>query len=137
MRNRATLSVLWTLLSLASAFFIFADALGTAAWCGVNFAGGLYLVLSAGGFLGLFTGFFSAFSRRRVIAWITCSSSLAIATLSAIFALGFILGRTAGVPLSDPIFMGRFSAPILSLYGVAFVCCSVEAALYFPKTRKL
>ncbi len=86
----------------------------------------------------MFAGFVSAFSRKTVFAWITVASSVVMASLSAIFALGFIFGRTSGVPLSDPLYIiGRFPVPILLLYCVAFLCCAVEAALYFPKTRKM
>ena len=72
------LRVPWTLFSLASAFFILVDNLSYAGWNGVNFVLGLYLVLSLGGFLGMFAGFVSAFSRKTVFAWITVASSVVI-----------------------------------------------------------
>jgi hypothetical protein len=46
-------------------------------------------------------------------------SALAIVALSAIYAGGFIFGRTPGVPLSNPIYFGRFHAPILLLYWMS------------------
>jgi hypothetical protein len=137
MRAWPMLKAFWTLFSLVSAFFVLGFVLGDAAWNGVNFVLGLYLVLSVGGFLGLFAGFCSAFSRKRVFAWIACVSSLTIACLSAILALGFIFGRTPGVPLSNPISYGPVQVPLLLLYGVALVCCSIEAALYYPSAQKL
>jgi ABC-type branched-subunit amino acid transport system permease subunit len=111
--------------------------LGTAAWNGVNFAVGLYLVLAVGGFVGLFVGLFAAFSSKRPLAWITCVSAGAIAALSAILTFGFLFDPARGVPLSSEILIGSFHPPIIFLYGAAFVCCSIEAALYFPKTRRM
>ena len=132
------LQVLWTLLAVGSSVLILFDTLGYAAWNGVNFVMCLYLVASAAGTIGLLAGFCSAFSQRRFLKWVTCVSALAIVALSAIYAAGFIFGRTPGVPLSDQIYLfGRFRTPILLLYGVAFLCCLTEALLYFPRDRKL
>jgi len=132
---RTVLYVLWTLLSLVFAWLILADCLGTAAWCGVNFAVGAYLFWAVGGFLGLFAGLRAIFSSKKVYTWITCISALAIACLSAIFGCGFIFGRDPAVPFTDPLYFGPFHAPIIALYGAAFICCSVEALIYYPKTK--
>ena len=131
------LRVLCTLLAAISSFPVLAFTVGSAAWNGVNFVVCLYLIASVAGTVGLVAGFCSAFSQRRLLEWITCVSALAIVALSAIYAAGFIFGRTPGVPLSDPIYFGRFHAPILLLYGVAFLCCLIEALLYFPHDKKL
>jgi|SRR5271165_6228404 len=130
------LQVLWTLLAVVSSLPVLAETAGSAAFNGVNFIVCLYLVAAAAGAIGLVAGFVSAFSQRRLLEWITCISALAIVALSAIYAAGFIFGRTAGVPLSDPMYFGRFHVPILVLYGVAFLCCLIEALLYFPHDRK-
>jgi hypothetical protein len=109
--------------------------LGGAAWNGVNFAVGLYLFLSIGGFLGLFVGLFAAFSSKKPLAWITCASAAAIAVVSAILACGFLFDRVRGVPLNGSIQVGSFPSPIIFLYGLALICCSIEAFIYFPKTQ--
>ena len=132
-----SLRVLWTFLGIVSSFPVLADTLGSAAWNGVSWVGWLYLIGSAGGSIALFAGFYSAFSPRRTLQWITCVAALAVVSVSAVYAAGFILGRTAGVPLSDPIYFGRFHAPILLLYMAAILCCSVEALLYFPSRKGL
>jgi hypothetical protein len=137
MKSGATLRVLWTLLSLGSAFFVLGLVLGDAAWNGVNFALGLYLVLSVGGLLGILGGFFSVFSHRRVYEWITCAGSATIAGLSAIFAFGFIFSRARGTPLNGPIIIGGVQVPLLLFYGWACLCCAIEAALFYPRVRKL
>ena len=49
----------------------------------------------------------------------------------------FLFERTPGIPLNDPMYFGRFHAPILMLYGVAFLLCVFEALLYLPRDRKL
>jgi hypothetical protein len=135
-RERPVLCSLWTIVSLAFAFFILTDNLGYAAWNGVNFVMCLYLLLSAAAFLGLFAGLRAAVSQRRLSAWVTCVSALVIAGLSALFACSFIFSRTPGVPLSYPIFIGSFHAPLILLYWLAFFCCVTEALLFLPKTRK-
>jgi hypothetical protein len=132
--------LLWTLLAATSSLLIFADTLGDAAWNGLNFVMCLYLAASVAGSIGIVVGFCSAFSQRRSLEWITCVSALVVAGLIAIYAAGFIFGRTSGVPLNDPIYFGHsghFHAPILLLYAAAFLCCLVEARLYFPRPRKL
>ena len=128
--------VLWTLVTLFSAWFVLADTLGTTAWGGVNLALSLYLFVSVAGFLGLFVGFCSAFSQKRLLAWITFISAIGVGTLSVLYSLGFLFGRTSGVPLSDPLYRGSFHAPIIVLDGTATFCCLVEALLYLPKTKK-
>jgi hypothetical protein len=127
--------VLWTLLTLVCSWFILADCLGTAAWCGVNFAVGVYLFLAVGGFLGLFAGFRAISSSKKVYTWITCISALAIACLSAIFGCSFIFGRDPAVPFTNPLYFGTLHAPIIALYGAAFICCSVEALIYYPTMK--
>jgi ABC-type branched-subunit amino acid transport system permease subunit len=126
------LRILWTFLALASSLPVLADTLGSAAWNGVNFVVCLYLIASAGGSIGLLAGFYSAFSHGRVLKWITCVAALAVVSVSAIYAAGFVFGRTAGVPLSDPMYFGSFHAPTLLLYAIAIFCCLVEALLYLP-----
>lgn len=137
MRRSSMVLFLWTLLSLASAYFILGDVLGGAAWNGVNFVVGVYILFSVGGFLGLLAGFGAAFSEKRLFAWVTCLSAAAVAVLSAIFAYGFLFHRTQGVPLNSPLIVGRFHVPIILLYSISLVCCSIEALLYFPKAKKL
>jgi hypothetical protein len=129
------ISFLWTLLSLASSLPILAMVLGSAAWNGVNFAVGSYLFLSAGGVAGLLVGFVAAFSRKKLLGWITCVSAGTIAGLSALFACSLLLDRSRGVPLSGPVIIGGVHASMIVFYGVAFVCCCLEALLYFPKTE--
>ena len=97
----------------------------------------LYLIASVGGSIGLLAGFCSAFSHSKVFKWITCVAALAVVSVTAIYAEGFIFGRAAEVPLSDPMYFGSFHAPILLLYAAAILCCLVEALLYFPAERKL
>ena len=129
--------VLWTLLSLASAFPILGIAIGSAAWSGVNFVVAVYLFLSIGGFVGLLAGLCVAFSPNRPFAWVTSISAAAITAVSAIFAYGFVFDRAREVPWNNPIFIGGFHTPILSLYGIALVCCSIEALLYFPGAKRI
>jgi hypothetical protein len=131
------LRVLWTLLAVVSSYPVLGVTIGSAAWNGINFAVCLYLIASAVAPFGLLSGLCSAFSQRRLLEWITCGGALVIVVLSAIYAAGFIFGRTPVVPLSDPMYFGRFDAPILLLYGFAFLCCLIEALLYFPGNRKL
>jgi len=83
-KHSPSLLVLWTLLAVGSSFPVLAETLGSAAWNGVNFIACLYLIASIGGTIGLFAGFCSAFSQRKVLKWITFVSALAIITLSAI-----------------------------------------------------
>lgn len=135
--SRSTLRALWTLVTLASSFPILGIVLGGAAWNGVNFVVGFYLFISIGGFVGLFAGFGAAFSHKRLLAWITCVSAVAIGILSAFFACSFVLTRESDVPLNSPLLIGGFQIPILSLYAAAVICCSIEALLYFPKPKKL
>ncbi len=137
MKSIPMLRGLWTLLSLPSAFLVLGDVLGGAAWNGVNFVVVLYIVLSAGGFVGLILGFWAACSRTKILLWITSVSALAIAGLSALFAISFIFYRTPGIPLSHPVFIGPLHVPILLIYGAAFVFCSIEALLYLPKPGRL
>lgn len=131
------LRVLWTFLAVASSFPVWADTVGSAAWNGVNWIVCLYLIASTGGFIGLLAGFWSAFSSRSFPKWVTCFAALAVVVVSAIYAAGFIFTRTAGVPLSEPIYFGSFHPPILVLYAAAILCCLVEALLYFPGGRRL
>lgn len=134
MPKRSLLSrAVWTLLAVMSSLPVLADTVGSAAWNGVNFVVCLYLIASIAGTIGLMAGFWSAFSQRRFLEWITCISAFAIVALSAIYAAGFIFGRTPGVPLSDPIYFGRYHAPILMFYGAAFFFCVIEALFYFPR----
>jgi hypothetical protein len=132
-RTWSKLSKVWTLLSLTSALPILAVCLGSAAWNGVNFAVALYLLLSIAGVTGLFAGFFAATSRNKLLAWITCASASAIVALSFVFAYSFLCCRTAGVPLSDPLYFGRLHVPLIVLYGAAFLFCSIEALLFVLK----
>ncbi len=136
-RRSPYLRVMWTFLAVGSSLPVLAETLGSAAWNGVNWVVWLYLIASAGGSIGLVAGFCSAFSQRRVLKWITCVAALAVVSVSAIYAAGFIFNRTAGVPLSDPIYFGSFHAPILLLYAVAILVCLVETLLYLPGHRKL
>ncbi len=136
-RRTPLLQVLWTFLALGSSLPVLADTVGSAAWNGVNWVVWLYLIASAGGTIGLLAGFCSAFSQRRALKWITCVGALVVVALSAIYAAGFIFNRTAGVPLSDPMYFGSFQAPILLLYAAAILCCLVEALLYLPGYRKM
>lgn len=124
--------LLWTFVTLLSAFFILADVLGTAAWAPrMNLALALYLLFAITGFFGLFAGFRAPFSTKPVYAWTTFLGAAAIACLSVIFACDFIWGRNKDVPLSDgPIYFGHFRAPLLALYGAALFCCSVEALVH-------
>ena len=131
------LLVSWTILSIACSFPILAMVLGAAAWGGVNIALGIYLFLATGGIVGLLAGFFAAFSRKVLFAWVTCASAIAVAGLSAIFAGAFLFDRDGSVPLNDPISFGSVHAPILVFYSLALVCSCVEALLYFPKARKM
>lgn len=136
-KRSPVLRVLWTILAAVSSLPVLFNTVGSAAWNGVNFVVCLYLIASVAGTVGLFAGFWSAFSQRRLLEWITCVSALAIVVLSAIYAAGFIFERTPGIPLNDPMYFGRFHAPILMLYCVAFLFCVFEALLYFPRDRTL
>jgi hypothetical protein len=135
------LRVVWTFVAVGSSFPILGLTLGLAAWNGVNWAVCLYLIASAGGFIGLLAGFRSAFSARKILRWITCVSALAIISVSVIYASGFIFGRAAGVPLGYTMYSGgsqaRLQAPVLAVYAVAILCCLIEALLYIPCDRKL
>ena len=136
MPNRSSLRrVLWTFLAVVSSFPVLAVTVGSAAWNGVNFVVCLYLIASVGGTICLLAGFCSASSQRKFLRWVTCVGALAVTTLSAIYAAGFVFGRTDGVPLNSPIYFGHFHAPILFLYAVAILCCLVEALLYIPGNR--
>jgi len=135
-RIRTILYTLWTLLSIGAALFILGDVLGDAAWNGINVAMGIYLLLSIAGVLGLVAGFRAAFYPKGRFALITCISALAIAGLSLLFGLSFLISRTPGVPLSDPMVIAGFSSPIILLYCAVFFICSVEAFLFFPRNRK-
>jgi hypothetical protein len=126
------LRVVWTFLAVGSSLPILAYTVGSAAWNGVNWVVWLYLIASAGGSIGLLAGFCSAFSRSTGLKWITCVAALAVVLVSAIYAAGFTFGRTAGMPLNDPMYFGSFHAPILLLYANAVLCCLAEAMLYFP-----
>jgi hypothetical protein len=126
----------WTLLSVASAYPIWALTVGSAAWNGVNFAVCVYLIASTGGILGLLAGFWSAFSPRRVPSWTTSASAAAIACLSLVYTAGFIFARDPGVPWNDPFYLGIIHAPLIAFYAAGFVCCSLEALIYFPRIRK-
>jgi hypothetical protein len=130
------LRVLWTLLAVVSSFPVLVVTIGSA-WNGVNLVVCLYLIASAVGTIGLVAGLCSAFSQWRLLGWITCVGALAIVALSAIYAAEFIFGRTPGAPLGDPMYFDGFHAPVLLLYVVAFLCCLVEALLYFPGNREL
>ena len=110
-----------------------AYTIGSAAWNGINWVVQFYLIASIGGSAGLLAGFYSPFSQRRILQWITSVGALAIASVSAVYAAGLIFGRAAGVPLNDPIYFGNFHAPVLSLYAAAILCCLVEVLLYFPR----
>jgi hypothetical protein len=132
---RPAISFLWTLISMVSAWPVLAFCVGDAAWNGINLAVGLCLFLSVGGFLGLLAGFCAAVSSRGLYAWITCISALAVACLSIFLGCEFIFGRDPAVPFNRPVYFGAFHAPIIVLYGVAFVCCSVEAVLFYLKTQ--
>jgi len=136
--NRSSLlRVLWTSLAVLSSLPVLADTLGSAVWNGANFVVCLYLIASVGGTICLLAGFCSAYSQKTLLRWITCVGALAVVSVSAIYAAGFAFGRTAGVPLSDPMYFGSFHAPILLLYAAAIFCCLVEALLYRPGRRKL
>lgn len=130
------LSLLWTLLSFASSLLILADVLGDTAWNGINFALGLYLLLSTAGSLGLLAGAIAVFSRKAFFAWITCISAATIAGLGALFSLGFIFGRDSQVPLNDAVHYGHVAISVLALYAAAFVCCSVEILVCFPRKQE-
>jgi len=88
------------------------------------------------GTVGLAVGLYAAFSDRKALSRVTCGSALAIAALSAIYALDFIFARTVGVPLNSPIYFGSLHVPILALYAIAFLCCLVEAVLYVPGLKR-
>ena len=81
----------WTLLSLVSALPILGMTLGNAAWNGVNFWVGLYLVVSCLGILGLILGFYGAFSNKPVVLMTTALGSWCIAILSVVYAGFFSL----------------------------------------------
>jgi hypothetical protein len=132
-----SIGVAWTILAIGTSIPVLADTVGSAAFNGINWAMWFFLIASVGGSIGLFSGFYSAFSRRRVPKWITCVAALAVVSVSAIYSAGFIFGRTAGVPLSDPMYFGSFHLPILLLYAAAILCCVVEALLYCPGDREL
>ncbi len=134
-RERLILRLLWTVISLAAGFPVVGCVLGAAAWGGINKVVVVYLVVSIVGFFRISVGVFAVFFERRVLAWITCWSGLAIATMSLILAYGFLFRRAREVPLSDPLYIGGFHAPTLVFYGTAFVCCAVEALLYWPPIR--
>jgi len=134
---RTILYTLWTLLSIASSLLILGDVLGDAAWNGVNFALGVYLLLSVGGALGLLAGLRAAFCPKGLFASIAFISAILIAALSLFFGLSFIISRAPGVPIGDPIYIAGFRTPVVSLYGAAFLFCSVEALLFFPRHRNL
>jgi hypothetical protein len=134
------LRMAWTFLAVMSSLPVWGETLGSAAWNGMNWIVCLYLIVSTGGSVGLLAGFCSAFSPRRIFKWITFVAALAVLSLSAIYAFGFIFRRTPGIPLGDPmyftIFVGTFHAPILLLYAVAIFSCLVEALLYVPGPRE-
>src|ERR1700722_15536438 len=108
---------LWTLFSMISAWPVLTFCVGDAAWNGINLALGLCLFLSVGGFLGLLAGFCAALSSRKLYAWITCVSTLAIACLGIFLGCGFIFDRDPAVPFTSPAYFGAFHAPIIVLYG--------------------
>jgi hypothetical protein len=136
-RAAKMLRFVWTLFSLLGAVLILGDTLGDAAWNGINFWMGLYLTLSGIGVLALLVGFYSAFSIRRFCSSITFCGALLPVCLSAVYAAGFLIGREAGTPLLDPLYIGGMPVPILVIYGAVFFICAVEAILYFPSFRKL
>lgn len=130
-------SLVWTLITFASSLLLLGLTLGDAAWNGINFVLGLYLFLNCAGSLGLIFGCFAAYSEKRALARIAFFGASVVAGLSTIFALGFIFGRTSGVPLNDPFyFFGVVKVPILGFYAFVAACGAIEAVLYFPKTKK-
>lgn len=135
-RSLALVRIVWTIASIAAALPILGLTLASAAWNGVNLAVWLCLIAGGAGVLGLIAGFCSAFSNGRFWAWTTISGAVLIALLSAIYAGGFVFSRSPETPLGDPVSVGVIHAPLLAFYAVAFFCCSVEAALYFPRTRR-
>jgi hypothetical protein len=82
------LRVSWTLLSIASAFPIWGFAVVSAAVNGDTVTTRLYSFASTVSFLGLFAGFWSAFSQKKTSSWITCGSAAAMIGLVLIYAVG-------------------------------------------------
>ena len=137
-KRHSILLFLWTLLALGSSFPVLGAVVGGAAWGGVNFFVGLYLFMCVAGVIGLFTGLYAAFSRKRFFAWTTCAGALSFVALSVILAAGFIFGRDPSLPLdSGATYFGRFHPPDLVLYVIAIIFSGVEVLLYFPNARKL
>lgn len=130
------LRLIWTLISLGPAYLILAFTLGSAAWNGVNLIVGLYLLSSGVGVVGLLFGLWASFSDRRFPAVITIIGATCIAALSVVYAGGFIIERTPGVPLNSPIGVGKIHLPLLAFYGIAFLCCSAEILLFVSRTMR-
>ncbi|HZB88584.1 MAG TPA: hypothetical protein VE291_08015 [Terracidiphilus sp.] len=127
--------IVWTLISLGSALSILLLTIGSAAWNGVNFVVGLYLLLSFTADIGLFFGFWAAYSNNPIPARVVLLSAVVIASLAAIYACGFLFGRSPGVPLNDPLYVAGLAIPVVALYAVTFLCSSVEAGLFFNQAR--
>jgi membrane associated rhomboid family serine protease len=97
----------------------------------------LFLFLSVGSVAGIFAGIFAAFSRKKPLAWITYVSASAMAVLSAILACDLLFDHSRRNPLSKELFIGSFHSPVIFLYGVAFICCSIEALIYLHKAQSI
>ncbi len=136
LKDSRLFQIVWTLLSLASAFLIWALTVASAAWNGVNLAVGLYLITSSAGTLGLLAGLCTGSSRARLFDWMNCFSATAMALLSTIYLAGFIFDRDPGVPIGDVIYVNGVPSPLIVIYAAAIIFCSVQALLSARRLRE-
>ncbi len=131
------IQAVWMLFPLAGGLIILADALGDAAWNGVNFVMFLYLLLPLVGSVGLIAALAGAISKRPVFAWIGGLSAFAIACVALVFLLGFLFRRDPNLPINESVEMFGIHAPLLLLYGLPIAVCSMQVLLSILKYRQL
>ncbi len=126
----------WTLLSIVSAFPIWASAAVSYAMNGDTLSTRSFLFVSSASFLGLFAGFWSTSSQKKTSSWITFGSAAAIVVLVLIYAVGSFT-REPSVPWNQQVSLGfgtGLMVPLIVIYAFALNCCLVEALLHYPRS---
>jgi hypothetical protein len=122
LRDSELFQIIWTLLSVASAFLVCVFTVAIA-WNETDLVVWLYGIPSGVATIGLLAGLYPAPPRRKLFNWIACISAIAIALLSAICtAVLAVAGYST-------------TWPLVAIYVGAFLCCSVQAWLAIQRIR--